>query len=214
MPAIDIGIGARPRLGGYYPPAGLTERQRAVLDALADALIPAEGGYPAPSEIGIADFVARYLVPAGEVPRWYPFLTADDLTARLDAIGRRPDDGQWAAELDVLSDSDPAFFATLRDLVYHGYYSHGAVTRLISQVIPAARDLRRAPQPYGYLDGMEDWHDGLLARVRGHYTATADVRRLAVLPSYTPAGPEGAQAPPAGRVAADSSGEDTGKGAQ
>lgn len=192
MARIHDEIRARPQLGGEYPPVGFTKRHRAVLHALADALIPPANGFPAPSAVGIADFIGRYLAPTGTPARWYPFLTEDDVKTRLDGIERAGDDPGWAAELETLERAHPEFFTALRTLVYQGYYSHTTVTGLISTMIPGAHDLRRSPQPYGYLDGLEAWDEAALARVRGSYTGTAQVHRLHHLPDYGADKPTGA----------------------
>ncbi|CCG02337.1 hypothetical protein [Blastococcus saxobsidens] len=171
----------RPPLGGSQG-VRFSPVQHNVLDALADALVPPGGGFPAPSEVDVAGFVARYTTPTGQLPRWYPYLAEDDLKARLDALSAQADDP--VATLTALEQDDPAFFTALRDVVYLGYYSRPAVTRAINANVPAAHDYRNTPQPYGYLDGLEEWDAELLSRVRGSFLATTEVKPLDRLPNY------------------------------
>lgn len=175
--------GTKPPLGGWLPGIRLTETQAAVLNAAADELIPGGDGFPAPSEVDVISFIARYVAPAGTPPRWFPFLGEDDLRARLDAL----DDGfvtvgsvERVRVLEDLERDETEFFTRLRDVVYHAYYSRPEVVRAMNRNLPAGRDYRPAPQPYGYSDVMDDWDDELLGRVRGTYTRTEDVRRVAI----------------------------------
>lgn len=181
----------KPPLGGWLPGARLTEAQAAVLNAAADELIPGGDGFPAPSEVDVISFIARYVAPAGTPPRWFPFLGEDDLRVRLDALGDGFITGgsvQRVRVLEGLERDETEFFSRLRDVVYHAYYSRPEVVRAMNRNLPAGRDYRPAPQPYGYSDVMDDWDDELLGRVRGTYTRTEDVRRVAI-PADLPLGP-------------------------
>lgn len=175
--------GGKPPLGGWLPPIRLTERQGAVLNAVADELIPGGAGFPPPSEVDVLSFITRYVTPAGQDAKWFPFLGEDDFKARLDRLG----DGflqATAAErvtvLTGLEQDQPEFFLHLHDVVYYAYYSRPAVVHTMNRTLRAGRDYRLSPQPYGYTDVMDDWDDELLARVRGSYRRTADVRRVEV----------------------------------
>ena len=179
QPQLDM-----PPLGGS-PGVRFSPGQHAVLDALADAIIPPGGGFPAPSEVDVAGFVARYTAPTGQLPPWYPYLAEDDLKARLDALSARTEEA--VAALTALEKDDPAFFTVLRDVVYFGYYSRPAVTRAINATVPAARDYRNTPQPYGYLGGLEEWDSELFSRVRGSFLATTEVKPLDRLPNFAEA---------------------------
>lgn len=173
----------KPPLGGWLPSIRLTELQTAVLNAAADELIPGSGGFPAPSDVDVISFITRYIAPSGQEPKWYPFLGEDDFKARLDALG---DDFVGAASaqrvrvLQKLEVDEPEFFGRLRDVVYHAYYSRPEVVHAINRNLQAGRDYRTSPLPYGYSDVMDDWDDELLARVRGTYKRTEDVRPLPV----------------------------------
>jgi hypothetical protein len=174
----------KPPLGGAYPPVQFTEEQAAVLASVADAIIPAAQGFPAPSAVDVVGFLARYTTRQGEDPTWYPCLAEDELTRRLDALTEAADAGRIPDALVALELAEPAFFGLLRDVVYFGYYSRPQVTRAINEQLPAGRDYRSSPQPYGYLDGLEEWDDDLLSRVRGSYLRTDQVKRLETLPTY------------------------------
>lgn len=170
----------KPPLGGWRPAPPLSAPRAATFDAVADTLIPPENGFPAPSAVGVRTFTERYVAPDGQPATWYPFLTADDLNRHLDALDGFPDaaPSERIRVLRAVESETPAFFAALRDLVYHGYYSRPEVVRAINERLPAGRDYRITPQPYGYAEVIEDWDDALLSRVLGTYTATQDVVRL------------------------------------
>ncbi|HEV7827173.1 MAG TPA: gluconate 2-dehydrogenase subunit 3 family protein [Mycobacteriales bacterium] len=173
--------GGKPPLGGWLPPVRLTATQAAVLNAVSDRLIPGGDGFPAPSEVDVLGFVTRYVSPAGQEPKWYPFLGERDVGARLDGLGQAFLDSERQVEiLRDLERDDADFFTRLRDVVYYAYYSRPAVIRVINEQLPAGRDYRNSPMPFGYSDVMDDWDDALLARVRGTYTRTEDVVRLPV----------------------------------
>ncbi len=174
-------LDGKPPLGGWRPGIVFSDVQQAVLEALADQLIPGGAGFPAPSKTGTLAFMARYIAPVGQPATWYPFLEEQDVRARLDKLGKAfvaagPD--QQIAALQGMERDDLEFFTRVRDLVYHAYYSRPAVVQAINEQLLAGRDYRVTAQPYGYSDTILDWDDDLLARVRGTYKRTADVVRL------------------------------------
>jgi hypothetical protein len=179
---------AKPPLGGASDGAVvLTERQRAILRAASDEIIPPGEGFPAPSAVGvIEDFMPRYITPRGEEPGHFPFVAEETFTAAVDALGQRfldagPD--ERVETLRAVERDNPTFFAQLRDLVYYGYYSRAAVTEAIRAHLEAGRDYHGAPQPYGYAGVIEDWDQSRLPRGRGRYIPTAEVRRIEVRPA-------------------------------
>jgi hypothetical protein len=175
----------RPPMGGRSGVVRWTPDEQSAIEAVADAIVPGGHGFPAPSEVQIADFVARYTTPGSQPPRWYPYLNHDNLVAHLGhLLTGALEAGAVTAAVERWERDEPDFFALVRDLVYFGYYSRPAVTQAINDRIAAGRDYRNTPQPYGY-DVAEDWDEGLLARVRGRYLATADVTRLDFLPDYS-----------------------------
>lgn len=172
----------KPPLGGWRPAPPLSTPRAATFDAIADTLIPPEGGFPAPSTVGVRAFAERYVAPEGQPATWYPFLSVDELHRSLDALDGLAEAAE-AKRIRVLQSVEtemPAFFAAVRDLVYQGYYSRPEVVRAINEHLPAGRDYRITPQPYGYAEVIDDWDEDLLSRVRGTYTATQDVVRLAL----------------------------------
>lgn len=170
----------KPPLGGWRPAPPLSAPRAATFDAIADTLIPPEGGFPVPSTVGVRAFAERYVAPEGQPATWYPFLSADELHRRLDALDglAEADEAKRIRVLRGVEAETPAFFAAVRDLVYQGYYSCPEVVRAINEHLPAGRDYRITPQPYGYAEVIDDWDDDLLSRVRGTYTATEDIVRL------------------------------------
>jgi hypothetical protein len=181
-------LDGKPPLGGWRPGIALTDTQCAVLEAVADQLIPGGDGFPAPSEAGVVAFMARYIAPAGQDAKWYPFLDEADVKDRLDALGVAflgAAEGQKVETLRGIERDEAEFFSRLRDLVYHAYYSRPLVVRAINDNLEAGRDYRVTAQPYGYSDTMLDWDDDLLDRVRGTYKRTEDVLRLE-LPANLP----------------------------
>lgn len=180
---------SKPPLGGWLPAIGFTDGQAAVLNAAADAVIPGGDGFPAPSEVNIVGFFARYIAPAGQEPKWYPFLAENDFRARLDALGEFFVNATCERRVETLRQleaDDNEFFTRLRDVVYYGYYSRPEVIRAINVNLDAGKDYRNSPQPFGYSDTMRDWDEDLLTRVKGNYIRTEDVRPLD-LPDDLPA---------------------------
>jgi hypothetical protein len=199
---VNVAEPGKPNLGGWLPPISFTEEQAAILNAAADELIPGGDGFPAPSEVDVIAFIARYIAPSGEEPRWFPFLGEEEFKYRIDALGGEFTRASRAGKISVLKgleQKESEFFGRLRDLVYYAYYSRPEVIKAINRNLPAGRDYRNSPQPYGYLDVIDDWDEDLLSRVRGTYKRTQDVTRLS--PSR-PAGSAETGAAPAAAVGA------------
>lgn len=177
----DVG---RPRLGGLEEPVEFSEQQTAILNAVADELIPPGEGFPAPSEVNVVDFIGRYTAPSGEKAIHYPFIEEDDFKAAIDNLGEEflsADSAGRVETLKRLETEDETFFTQLRNVVYYGYYSRPAVTLAIQQNLPAARDYHGPPQPYGYLRTIERWNsdeETFSTRGGGGYVATEDVKRV------------------------------------
>lgn len=169
----------KPPLGGWYPGARLDPVRARTLDAVIDTLIPGGDGFPAPSEVGVRRFIERYVTPPGQPEIWYPFLPDRKLTARLDALDGFVESAhdERARTLSQLERDEPGFFARLRDLVYQAYYSRPETVRAIN-TLPAGKDYRVSPQPYGYAEVIDNWDEALLARVTGSYTRTEDIVRV------------------------------------
>ena len=171
----------RARLGGYVPAVEFSELQVAVLEAAADTMIPAGGGFPAPSEVEVVNFVSRYVTPRNRPLKYFPLAAEDDFKRSLDALGRQFVDGsssERSEAIKALENDDTegdGFFTQLRALVYYGYYSSPVVTEAIRQNLPAGRDYHGPPQPYGYAGKVEPWPEDALDHPRGGYIATGDV---------------------------------------
>lgn len=171
----------KPSLGGWMPGLAFSATQAAALNAVADQLIPGGEGFPWPSEVNVLSFVGRYIAPAGQEAKWYPFLGEEDFLAHIDALGvdfAGSSSDQQVELLKNLERDDAEFFVKLRDLVYHAYYSRPEVVRAINDNLDAGRDYRQTPQPFGYSDTILDWDDEMLGRVRGSYKRTEDVVRV------------------------------------
>lgn len=169
--------------GGNRVPVVLTDTQRAVLNAVADELIPPGGGFPPPSEVGVVDdFFVRYITPRSAPANWFPFAREDEFKAAVDRIAepflRAGHDGR-VAQLEALEKEQPEFFGQLRALTYAGYYSRPAVLLALRQVLPAGRDYHGPPLPYGYDLTTPDWNEITPPGV-GSYTETTDVVRVNV----------------------------------
>ena len=184
-PEIKGGFGApeRPRLGGLAVPVTFTDSQAAVINAVADTMIPPGRGFPAPSEVDVVDFFGRYLAPSGTRAVHYPFAEEDAFKAKLDGLGDAFVHADGASRTDTLGrleQDDEEFFGQLRALTYYGYYSMAEVTLAIRKNVPAGKDYHGPPQPYGYLGTTEPWDDTTLATRGGtaDYIATEDVRRV------------------------------------
>lgn len=173
----------RPRLGGLQEPIRFSDLQAAVIDAVADTLIPPDPQWPTASEVGLVAFVGRYVTPSGYRNKHFPFAEEDDFTAGLDRLGRSFVDADAAgrtAAVAALEEAGDPLFEQLRALVYYGYYSRPVVTLAINRNLPAGRDYHGPPLPYGYLQTTEPWDEDLLtqAQERGSYLATDEVVRV------------------------------------
>ena len=174
----------RARLGGYLPGIEFSDLQVAVLCAAADTMIPSGNGFPAPSEVEIVNFCARYVTPADHELKFFPLAAEAEFKAQVDELGQAFVDGsasERTERLTALEDADTedgGFFTQLRALVYYGYYASPVVTEAIRQNLPAARDYHGPPQPYGYLGKVEPWPEGAWENPNGGYLATEDIVRI------------------------------------
>lgn len=173
----------RPRLGGLQDPVRFSDTQAAVLDAVADTIIPPHPDWPTASELDLATFAGRYLTPSGYRNKHFPFATEDEFKAGLDRLGASFAHGTAAertAAIAALEQAGDPLFEQLRALVYYGYYSRPAVTLAINRNLPAGRDYHGPPLPYGYLQTTEPWDEELLAQAeeKGSYLKTDEVVRV------------------------------------
>lgn len=160
------------------PPWTLNDRERAVLAAALDALLPVEGSFPWPSEVGVIDdFILRQVPPAGTAPLPYPWIDAAGLRAILARLDGAPD---MPAALTGLERERPADFRALWALAVYGYYSRPETIAAIQREL--APDYHGAPLPLGYAHIIEPWDPDdplqLPREPRGSYIATEAVRRV------------------------------------
>jgi hypothetical protein len=120
---------------GKATSSGLDRRQREVLRAAMDEIVPASDGMPAASEVGGVDYLDRL---AGENPGIKNDL--EKSLARLDELGQKLF-GQGYASLSpgervealrrLEKQPGSELFASLRDLTYEGYYTQPKIWKLI-----------------------------------------------------------------------------------
>ena len=171
----------RARLGGYLPGVEFDERQVAVLNAVADTMIPAGGGFPAPSEVEVVNFCARYVTPADHELKYFPLAAEETFKRRLADLGQEFVDGSASARAERIrsleegDEGEQELFTQLRALVYYGYYSSPVVTEAIRRNLPAAHDYHGPPQPYGYVGKVEPWPEGAFDDPEGSYIETEDI---------------------------------------
>jgi hypothetical protein len=186
---------AKPPMGGWLPGIAFTPVQVRVLNAFADQLIPPAVGYPAPSDVDVVAFFARYLFPLGVEPRWYPFIGESRFRDWLDSLGEEFAQADSPDQIEVVAGverSEPEFFGIVRDLTYYAYYSRPGVIAAINRELEAGKDLRNAPQPYGYSATTEEWDEQLFGGIAGSYTRTQDVARVPIPEALQSTSSEGA----------------------
>jgi hypothetical protein len=168
--------------GGNRIPIDFSAEQVAALEAAADELIPPGDGFPAPSEVGIVEYIARFVTPRDRDSTQFPDVPEDAFKADLDRLlGPAFVDADGAgrvAALQQIEADEAVFFGQLRNLVYYGYYSRREVVRAINRTLAAGRDYQATPQPRGYWDVIEPWDESLLKDVTGDYIRTEDAKRV------------------------------------
>ncbi|MBV9819549.1 MAG: gluconate 2-dehydrogenase subunit 3 family protein [Solirubrobacterales bacterium] len=176
------------QLGGFNPPVRFTDDQAAVLNAVADTIIPPGGGFPAPSEVFIIDFISRYVTPADKELKYFPLAGEAKFKKQVDGLlgasfadASNDDRTATLRRLEESDDEDEAaFFVQLRSLTYYGYYARPEVTAAIRKELPAGREYHGPPQPYGYLGKVEPWPEGRWDKNPGGYIATDAVTRIEI----------------------------------
>ena len=158
-------------------PNALCTEQKANLGAVLDALLPASGTFPMPSETAmIEEFIIPQVAGAGNPPA-YPGPSMDDLRSLLDQFSEAVD---LVAVLERLELDDPERFQALWALAVFGYYSRPEVVAAIQRDHDCL--YHGAPLPLGYAHVIAPWdaEDPLQmpASSPGRYIATEDVRRV------------------------------------
>lgn len=121
--------------------------ERVWVDALIDALLPpsADGRLPAPSQLGIADVLARHMT---DLPGFGPQLAlcldtlAELASARNAALAELGPEARTEL-VQALASAEPAAFAAVQRQTFIGYYTHADVPALFG--FP-----NRPPQPLGH----------------------------------------------------------------
>lgn len=142
----------------------LSSEQRALLDAILDRLIPAQGEMPGGGQVGTADYLDGIAGQSPEIARLFAaglssieLAAGRDGTNFLDMIGDQQDE-----ILRNIEESESAFLETLLMHTYNGYYSNPAV-------IEALGLEPRPPQPRGHEVEFGDF--GTLEAVQARGTA-------------------------------------------
>lgn len=171
--------GSRMMHGGYADAVSLDPTTRLVTDAIIDTIIPPEEGWPSSAELGIADLLARYLVPDDAPVALYPYFRAEEfpeLAARIGGPLVGAEIEERVGALQVVETEEPELFARIRDAVYYLYYGHSAVVALIRSTTRYGADYLGGSQPTGYRGVLESWGSRTFTN-RGVFIPTASVRR-------------------------------------
>lgn len=125
----------------------LSDVQRAMLSAVLNRIIPADGDMPAAGDLGIAGFVES--VAAGSTGKRRTLM---DGLVRIEIaaseLGGSFDDLPQAAQTDALRSveaSSPQFFQELVTQTYRGYYTNEAVCRALGYRPPNREDYDPLP---------------------------------------------------------------------
>jgi hypothetical protein len=171
--------GSRMMHGGFTETAALAPATRARMDALIDTIVPPEEGWPSAVELGVADLLASYLVPADAPVSLYPHFGREEFETLLERIAE-PLVGAGiearTASLSGVETSEPELFARIRDFVYYVYYGHPAVVRQIQARTRYGADYLGGSQPRGYRGVLETWGERRMT-TRGAYFRTDSILR-------------------------------------
>ncbi|MEV0830365.1 gluconate 2-dehydrogenase subunit 3 family protein [Nonomuraea rubra] len=135
--AAPQGYGTDPNLVTPYTPwpRTLSEHQRALIAVLGDIILPGTGDYPAPSEMGIVDFIDDWVSAPyetqqkqGMVIRSGLLMVDEESQRRFGAGFLELDDAMRRKIVDVIASPDTAtdnraFFVRIRHLVVGGYFT-------------------------------------------------------------------------------------------
>ena len=144
-PQSEAAVAAAPD-AGVPAPSVLSDEQRALLTAVLDCIVPANGSVVGAGGLGVAATIDRTLAQTPKLRRVFLSGLAEiEVTSQqqsgqpfeaLDASGQE-------SLLRAVEEAQPAFFAALVDHAYRGYYTH-------PQVHAAIGYPDRAPQPLGH----------------------------------------------------------------
>ena len=142
----------------------LSAEQRALLDAVLDRLIPAEGAMPGAGQIGTSDYIDGVAGQSARMARLFGAgLRSIELAASRRGGSFAELDGETRDEVLRGIESDESdFFETLLGQAYNGYYSN-------PEVVAALGLEARPPQPQGHEVAFGDF--GTLDAVTARGTA-------------------------------------------
>lgn len=147
-------------------------RMPALLRDFADVMLPGGDGWPSGGETGAQHPLAVRLIDRhGEAA--LPRLVAALLAAGAPFDGLS--DGHRIAVVAEFEAAEPAFFDTVRDILYLAYYEHPLVVALIDA---SGRPYRLRPHLSGYDLPKFDMERDHPRHNRGHYIPTDAVPRL------------------------------------
>ncbi|MDX2138234.1 MAG: hypothetical protein SF123_09060 [Chloroflexota bacterium] len=137
--------------------------------ALVDTLIPGDELFPPASAVGTQHWLLDKLRQQdnGEGIDRLLRVLGDDFAQNTA--------GERASLVSRLEQDEPLLFATVRQLVYFGYYQSPLVVRAVRQLGIVYND---APQPEGYDLGVFDPNINLPIQPRGHFVPTDEVKRV------------------------------------
>jgi Gluconate 2-dehydrogenase subunit 3 len=133
----------------------LSADQRALLDAVLDRLVPANGPVPPAGALGCAAAIDASL---GRDPALRRLFFEGLTTIALGGFAEAPDPDAALREVEAAA---PGFFAALVDHAYRAYYTD---PRLLANLERTTGYPARPPQPLGH--DMPPWDPDLLARQR------------------------------------------------
>jgi hypothetical protein len=136
--------GSRPSTAQADPLASLDASERAMLNAIADRLIPAAHGMPSAADI-LGDDRLRFVLDA-----------RPDLVAPLRAALRRELGDDVVARLDAHGRDEPSTLGVLQLVIVAGYYTDRAVRELIGYPGQMALELRSWEYPAYLEEGLID----------------------------------------------------------
>lgn len=124
----------------------LDTKQRALLVAVLNRVVPAEGEKPGAGEIGVATAIDHVLAASPTLRRLFLdglVEIAVESARQADRTFAENDADDQDAVLRAVERAHPLFFSALVEHTYRSYYTHPRVQRAIGHN-------PRAPQPLGY----------------------------------------------------------------
>ncbi len=158
----------------------LSDDERRTLEQVLDALLPASGSFPPPSQTDLIDQFIMARVPASdERQALYPGLDAPRLKSLLARLAHAQNVTDALAHLER---EQPGMFQSIWRLAVYGYYSRAETIAAIQRDLAPA--YHGAPLPLGYSAAMAPWDGGdplqMPRSPRGSFIPTDQVKRVDV----------------------------------